>query len=474
MNPKKLLKNIANWAGLLVASLAVLVAVFIVFPPVDVNLETSFFKLNSTGTDITFELFGAEHEIKYNFDGHYTDYKTIYYETAVRDEALIIHDADVLRARLAYLGTNLYDLTAIPEEGRIKLTIPAWIDETKLEQYITQKGQLTFVIYTQPDTSLIEATEGATDAETAAQTAPMVSSVQFLDGDIASASYSELADQPTVELRFSDPAELATRVPASVFRRAENQTVYVSLDSNNLGQSTQTIYQLNGEAPAIAAYKTPWGLKTLTLAIYPSSLLGETTDGLEVTPELVYRLLNYGQLKTDWTLSQTAELPSAGWQPVTLLLVPLVAITTLSIYLLITRKRIEWLIFITEGIAVSLFFNALFIRISGLSISPFTIPAYALTTLVFAWTIGHAADQSSTKLSSGATVYTSMRAAIAEAKSDVLLLLVLISATGLFSGIAALTIMSVTAITYILALFVIEHSISKRLLHEEINEKPKK
>jgi len=481
METRQVLKNVAKGFGLTIASLFVLLGVFIIFLPAEINYESEAFKIAVDSTNISVKLFSKEAQIIYNFDGRYTDYKTIYYETTIKDPTLITHDADVIRARLGFLGINLYELTALPEEGRIKLTVPSWVDEATLDQYLTGKGQLTFTVYTQAESTAISDLTGdgtsdptVTDSEIPQQTQPLISSIQFLDGDIASASYSELQDMPTVEISFNSSTELSTRIPADVFRRSQGKSVYLYLDLNTLGESTQTIYQLNGEAPAVAAYKSPWELKSLTLAINPANLFSgidpAAAEAPEITPEVVYRLLNFGQLKTDWTLSETQSFPSVNWQPITLLLVPLTAITGISIYLLASRKRIEWLIFAAEGLAISLFLNALAIRLFGIAISPFCIIAYALTTIVFAWTIGHAANQSKTKLESGASIYAGMKAAIVEARGDVLATLALITASGLFLGIAPLTIMSITAITYILALYIIENSISNRLIHEKDSE----
>lgn len=446
-------------------SLLVLIASFIVLPLPNILMQGNNyqnFSLETSNTAITIRLFGTEQQIRYRFDGRYTDYQTLYYETPTRDVSQIVHDADVLRARLKYLGTDLYELTALPEEGRIKFTLPSSIDAQTLDQFIAQKGQLTFTSVIQNTAYSIDETEEIPD--TPEQTEPIVNSFQIQDGDIARVSYSELSDMPTVEIRFANPAELALRIPASLFRWTDNQTVYVSIDSNNLGQSTQSIYQLNGESPSTTAYNTPWELKSLTLAVYSTAT---ATDEQEITPETVYRLLNFGQLQTDWTLSQIETIPSTNWQPTTLLLIPLFGVAILSCYIVLTRTRIEWIIFTTQGVAITAFISAFAVKTLGVSLSPFSIPAYALTTLVFVWTIFNAAKQSNKKIKSGASLLTSMKAAMIEARSDMIWIFGLIFVIGTLSKTPALHLAAITSLSYFLSILAVQHSISTRLQNEK-------
>lgn len=461
---------------MLIVVALVLVAAFIIFPPVDFSYQSEKISLSAEGTEIQGAFFGREFNIRYNYEGKNVDYKTLHFATTVKDPALITKDTDTIRQRLEYFGSALYDVSVNTETGELEITTPSWVQDDEISEYVTGKGELIFTIYTfigQEPQFDPETGEEIPPANPDSYSEPLVNSLQFLPGDIKSVSYSSLQTVPTVEITFNKPAELAARVPQSIFRSSQNQQVYLSIDKQNIGEAAQTVYQLNGDYPSVEAFNSPWELKTLTLAIDTSlsvTATDETSSTPKVTPEKVYRLLNFGQVQGEWQLTQADEIPAQNWQASTLLLIPLFSIVAISGYLAFATKRIDWFVPTVEGFAFTLFVSTFFVRVLGIALSPTTILTIAIPSAIFSHMVIKAAYLTRHKIDHGATVFTSMKASLAEVQNEALTLFGLLLVVGIIGRIPSLSALAVVSGAFAVSIFVLKDTISRRAKDEKIVE----
>lgn len=472
------LKKTGVFTGLFLSFALVLIATFIIIPPANFSIEKGPLSLSAEGTDTKITLWGKSAEFKYKSNYSYEDHKTLYFESMTPNYSVANRDSDIVRKRLSHLGDSLYDIRT-NQVGQIEITVPSWIDNELIEQYVKNKGELQFLVYTfvpqetphiDPETGEFVESEFSDYAldefELNQSSQPMVSSIQILHSDIKSVSYSSLQSLPTVEIKFNDPSDVSSRVPASLFTSSENQQAYISLGDISIGEASQTVYQINGEYAVVAAYQSPWELKSMTL------LLSEPAT--TASPEDAYRLLSYGPITGDWTLARQDTIPAKPWQPIAVLALPLFAIIAISAYLFLSMKRIDWIVPTVEGFVFMLFATALVVRLTGIPLSPPVILTLALPSAVFSHMIVSAANLTKQKMAAGATLFTSMKASLAEAQSSSLIIFGLLILIGIAGSVPPLLIMAVSSGAFAVSILVIKRSISKRASNEQIAQEKKK